>query len=369
MLRAVVDRHDALRTVFDAGDPDRCTVLDPGEAEVAFEVRGSRPADDELDAFLTEPFPLSGRSRLRALLCPGDEGDLLLALATDHLVMDFVSLGLALRRPAAPAPQYSAFAALQRERLAGGWGVERRAHWYRYFERWGAERPATVLATPSGPGRCRGATARSRIPLDEQFRLALDGLAAGHATTRFVVLTAAVLFAQLLWGATRCGVVTDFHGRVLPGSRTTVGFFSHGTRLHLDRVEGPNLDAAVRRVMDCTGDLRRFALPLGALAGEWQERTGRTGPVGPFVYVGARARNNRLARDLGSSVPVTGVTMQTAANAAADHLNIVLEDSGTDLMLNVRYDDATFRPDTVTEFLTLVRSSIVDEARRAASGA
>lgn len=96
-LRALLDRHDVLRTTFH-GEGDQLTkrVLEPGTAELAAEVRDSSEAGltADLAAFVGEPFPLTAGAllvRARVFRLPAAE---VFCLVAHHLVFDAISTSI-----------------------------------------------------------------------------------------------------------------------------------------------------------------------------------------------------------------------------------------------------------------------------------
>lgn len=353
-LSSAVRRHDALRMSFDRADPSRCTVLEPADAALQWQVADAPVDAAYLDDHLGRPFPLEGNARLRGLLHPRPDGGWNLGLATDHLVTDFVSLRPLLRglEQRSVAPSYAEFAARQRELLADTWGTERRAFWFRYFDRWGADHPSTPVAR-----RRRAATGepvRATTAIEPATRDAIDQLAARRGTSPFCVLTAAVLLVQTRWGLDAAGIVTDFHGRTLAASRGTVGLFSHGTRLHLGAAEANGFDEALSLVMTRLDEVRAHALPLRPLAREW--RAGATAVASPFVYVGTRPRRSR------TTTPRDGVVdrveLRTSASAPGRELSLVLTGEYPNMDLVVRYHTEYFDDGAVRTFLDAVFNTV-----------
>lgn len=354
LFKGLVRRHDALRTSFTREDPQRCVIADPADAQVEFDAVGQRPDDDSLRGYLAKPFPLTTAVRIRGRLMPDGDGGSLMAVAADHLAMDYVSLRLGLQPSptGAAAPQYAAFAATQRELLAGDWGTVRRAYWHQHFARWGPGHPRS----PVGNRQAASApveTIRWRVPVGEEFGSAMEQAAASHRTSMFGLFTAAILLAQLGWGDEgSVGVVTDFHGRVLPASRSTIGLFSHGTRICLDRSEARDLAGAVQVVHRRIGEVRRYALPLRPLAAGWLAGRGPSPAEPPFVYVCTRPRQRSLTTVASAhQTHIVDVGLRTAANTADRGLSLVLEDRGGDAVVNVRFDANCFAPDDVAALL------------------
>ncbi|GAB1639961.1 condensation domain-containing protein [Krasilnikovia sp. MM14-A1259] len=121
-LAIMLDRHEALRTVFRAGDAADLFkwIVAASDFRVPFESIGSSdaPVQERLVAFTDRPFALDGSPLVRAGLAAEPDGDVL-CIAVHHLAFDMVSMVLFLREfigvyeairggqpipPAAPAP-------------------------------------------------------------------------------------------------------------------------------------------------------------------------------------------------------------------------------------------------------------------------
>jgi hypothetical protein len=363
--------HDALRTVFRADDPTTVTVRAEGD-EPAVRYVDARDAPDvwaEVHRDLTDPFPLDCPRRIRTVVAMVGADTHLLGLAADHVALDGLSLGLLARdllgryaetrrgrsRPGTTAAPYAEFARRQRVLLAGTWGAERRDYWFRTFDRWGPHQPGSPLAVRAEPdaGPTAGRSMIMRATLGPQSTDALEQTARRHHTTRFAVLAAAVSRAQLVASdAATAGVVADFHGRVLPPFWRTLGLFSHGIRIFLDRAESTELSTAVRVVAERLAETHRFGLPLRPLTAEWLAQHGERSRYGEphYVYLGVRPRLDRYL-DAGTDLRVTPVDAGRLSSPAGGHLWLNLAGTAEHPVLEGGFNDRVFGVATVEELV------------------
>ncbi|MBP2471445.1 hypothetical protein JOF53_000317 [Crossiella equi] len=294
-LHDALARHDALRTYFPGLHPTRCTVLDPDRLGRVLHVLPGTGADPvaQVRAALTPVFDLTTGPLVRAVLLPEAPGSWLFGIAADHAVWDMLSLPTFTRDLAAcyagtadglPAPvSYADLAARQRERFEGEWGRRCERFWFERFDRVGgypAECPLPARGTaPSG----HSDTVLTRA-LDGA---ALTGLCRAHRSSPFGVLAALVLDTALRrTGARAAGLVTDVHGRVLPGSAAAVGLFAHGAPVTLAREPGATLGESVAAVRADVLDTLDHAVPLRGLTESWRARTGNA-PASTSLYFSA----------------------------------------------------------------------------------
>lgn len=378
-IGAAVAAHPALRTSFRPETPGEAVVHGPAPAVVAQPISAGPIAagpilpepippqpipsaadpQDALRDFLTGPIPLDAPVRLRwSTLDPGD-GTTALALAADHLAVDALSVFLLVddigRHYAAEAQPvaddgYYAFAARQRDLLGGPLGDVARAYWEERFDRWGPGTPACALAAPEA-GRAGGRHHDHR-PLAGAPGRALDELAVRHHTSRFVVLAAALLHAQLeLTGAESAGIATDFHGRVDPGVWRTVGLFAHGMPIHLDRADGRTLDLAVAAVRDAIAEATSYAMPLRELSRAWSRRSSRTAEYErPHVFLAAPTRYRKRrgsASPARSEISFEPLDLAPFSVASPNRLHVALAGAGDDFHLTAQANTAVFPADRV----------------------
>ncbi|GAA1979887.1 non-ribosomal peptide synthase/polyketide synthase [Kitasatospora viridis] len=256
-LARLVERHEALRTVFAPAGADGA----PGQL-----VRPAAPVplpvqqldQGELDAALlaeyARPFDLATGPLLRARLLGEPTGSQVLVLTAHHIVTDGWSMGILLDElrtlldPAAPplppvAVQYPDYAAWQRGQLTGPALERRLAHWRE---------------------RLAGADPAPELPLDHPRRGAEAGPGAVHTFTVPAEATAGLrrlateqrttLFGALV--AVSQALLARWSGR----SEVTVGSLTPGrTRTDLERAVGLYVNTvALRTPVRLAGPLREL---------------------------------------------------------------------------------------------------------------
>jgi hypothetical protein len=295
VLRALVRRHDALRTVFVAGVDDHALTLPPAEVDVPFEVRDVGPLDDEtvrqlVIADLHAGVDVERGPLLRATVLRLDEARHVVAITVDHIAFDGISSDRLVSELAAlyetriagtaewesaagPVPMSYADFCVRQERLVhGAWGEACREHWHTNFARFDHYPPlggVAVAGVPVDLGYDQSSGRKVVRQVDPPFLDAVHTAARKGATTRFVVWTALLLRALARAGTHVNGVVTDVHGRIVPGSGSTIGLFSHGAPLYARVGAGQSLADAVTAVRPGALGLMKYALPLRELSHAW----------------------------------------------------------------------------------------------------
>ncbi|MFD0267724.1 condensation domain-containing protein [Streptomyces sp. NPDC127106] len=378
-LRMVVGRHDALRMSFPraGADPLTARVAPPAQAPVVIEESEVDRDTDEgtvrarLRARLQDPFAPDAEALHRFVLLHRGRDTVFLGMAVDHMVWD----GLSLRRfvadlrrgysrgpaaLAAPAPSYGEFSRLQRRLADSAEGRSRTAFWEERFAGWGGYPPDSGLSTAGqeavlGQGQEPVAVERQ---LDAAAWRALREHAARERATVFAVTAAALLEAQgELSGRSRVGLVTETHGRVLPGTAATLGLFSHGIPLFVD------LDAApparrIAQVGEVTMDAVERGVPLRPLHARWLGGRGLAERATAFLYFGVEDAGLFAGLDL----PRTAVTPfplypegatrpGRASDMLAVHLVVERGEPGPEPVLHAQFDPAVFDAGTVRRLL------------------
>ncbi|WP_284212175.1 non-ribosomal peptide synthetase, partial [Methylobacterium brachythecii] len=250
-LDAVVARHEALRTTFEAGDGGGTQIIHEA-APVPVEIVDLTVVDgvERADAIaartqdaLAVPFDLTTGPLLRASLLRLGPGEHEFVLTAHHIVVDGISMGVLLDEIGAlyldaaaslpPLPvQYADYAAWQRNWLGAGEGERQLGFW---AERLGTEHP--VLTLPHDRPRPaqqshRGDTVTLAIEVDLAGRV--RALARTEQASTFMVLLAA--YAVLLHRNSgesdlRIGVPTA--NRRLKPLEGLIGFFVNTLVLRL----------------------------------------------------------------------------------------------------------------------------------------
>ncbi|MEU0052160.1 amino acid adenylation domain-containing protein [Streptomyces sp. NPDC006309] len=250
-VRAVVARHESLRTTFDlpsdgSGAELRQVVRDAGDLDVVplvqpvapeyFGAALARARDEETRwRFDLATGPLF---RLRYLSAEGHRPVLLFNV--HHCVNDGWSYTVLLRdlltaagaaeagRAAAlpPLPGYRAHTRALADRLAAGNGAAHSAYWRRTL---GDLPPLPALPADHTPGAVRdSAGGQARVPLDEELTGRLRTVAVRASATPFMVCVAAArVLLHRLTGLADLPLGTVVAGRSAPGLAEEVGLFAN----------------------------------------------------------------------------------------------------------------------------------------------
>ncbi|WP_405021332.1 amino acid adenylation domain-containing protein [Kitasatospora sp. NBC_00070] len=277
-LLDVVDRHEALRTVFPERDGTPRQLVLPAEAAAPRPpVESTAPKDLEAAvlAAVGEPFDVLTDPPLRARLLRAAPGHHVLVLVLHHIAGDGWSLGPLTRDlaeayrarltgpqaagalPAAPL-QYADYTLWQRELLREDGELLPRQldHWRRAL----AGLPA-LLDLPLDHPRPATADARGAVvefDLPPALHTALLGLARGTGSTLFMVLQAAVAALLHRHGAGEdIPLGTPVAGRGEEALEELVGFFVNTLVLRTDLSGDPTFRELLHRVREF--DLAAFA--------------------------------------------------------------------------------------------------------------
>ena len=326
-FRRLLDRHESLRTVFDADGGQPYARILPAGTGVVFrrhDLRGSDDADASLDALLADnrnrPFDLPAGPLIRPILVRLEEDRHALQITMHHMVADGWSLRILVRDlagfygevlrgdPAAMPPlaiQYADYVYWERA-AAGGKRLQKQADYWRQQL---ADVPA-LLELPTDrlrPARQSFAGAVSPVALDRDLTLRLRRLARQHNVSLLVVLLAAwsVVLCRLA-GQDEVVVGIPAANRLRPELEDLVGFFVNTLALRirlaepldagalLSRVQKVLLDAQAHadlpfeQVVDLAGVPRRLdRTPLFQAILIWQERD-ETGIELPGIAVETR---------------------------------------------------------------------------------
>ncbi|MET8178288.1 non-ribosomal peptide synthase/polyketide synthase [Streptomyces sp. NPDC005336] len=244
-LDTLVERHEALRTVFEDGDGQPSQVVLPAAplplpvADLDGAQDGRKALERRLQAEYSRPFDLRTGPLLRALLIRVADAEHVLLLTAHHIVTDGWSMGVLVdevcalydagvaegeRKPLPPVPvQYPDFAVWQRERLDGP-ALEKQLDYWK--GRLDGIVPLELPADRPRPAVRGSAGAVYEFTVACGAAARLRGLAAEQRTTLFTALVAACqgLFAR--WSGQddiAIGTVTSGRGRI--ELERAVGFF------------------------------------------------------------------------------------------------------------------------------------------------
>jgi amino acid adenylation domain-containing protein len=343
-LRAIVRRHEALRTTFAARPEGPVQVIHPSmEIELPVADLRGLPADEREAAarrLATEearrPFDLVRGPLARALLIRLEEERHLAVLTVHHIVSDGWSMGVLVREIAALYPaftagsapalpelpiQYADFAVWQRDRLQGEVLERELAFWRQRL----AGAP-TALDLPTDHPRpalqtFRGAQAPFRLEPERLAALRAAGKGAGQ-TLFMQILCAWEMLLQRWTGQDVLLVGSPIAGRVRPEVQGLIGLFVNTLVLRGDLTGNPNLGELLTRVRETA--LAAFThqdLPFGRLVEELHpQRDFARPPLFQVLFVLQRAEAEALelpglslrSRDLDTGTAKFELTLQLA---------------------------------------------------------
>ncbi len=273
-LDRIVQRHEALRTVFDwvDGQPVQRILARAGfelqrhdlsqaadiDAEVA---RWSRTEEDA-------PFDLAAGPLARGRLLRLGEGEHVLLLTLHHIVSDGWSMGVLMRELAElyrayavdgvaaqidPLPelpvQYADYALWQREWLSGEVQLKQQAYWRERLD--GAPALIELPGDRPRPPVQDYAGASLDLELDAELSEALRALSRKHGTTLYMTLLAAwAALAARLSNQDEVVIGTPVANRNRVELEPLIGFFVNTLALRLDLSGAPNAGELLARVRE-----------------------------------------------------------------------------------------------------------------------
>ncbi|HEU4882248.1 MAG TPA: amino acid adenylation domain-containing protein [Longimicrobium sp.] len=274
-LDALVERHEALRTVFRLKDGQPVQVILP-ELHIALPVRDlaalpeeerEREAGQVEDAEVRATFDLENGPLIRARVLRMEADHHLLLLSLHHIVGDAWSLDVLFReldglytaardgRPASLPPlpvQYADYALWQRRRMQGDALEKELDHWRARLQ--GAATLELPTDRPHPPVQSfRGAV--HRFDLGAELSADVGALARRHGATTYMALLAA--YATLLhrWSGTEDVVIgSPIAGRTPRETEGLIGVFLNTLALRTDLSGDPTFAELLGRVRDTALD-------------------------------------------------------------------------------------------------------------------
>jgi amino acid adenylation domain-containing protein len=386
-VRALVSRHEILRTTYPAGDGQPVQAVTPTPAvTVRFTDLAALPESEregrarELGvAEAREPFNLARGPLLRtSLVRLGDEEHLLI-LTVHHIAADGWSMRILVRELAefyeafaagqeASLPdlawQYTDYVAWQRRSLQGDALARLLAYWK---EQLAGAPPALDLPTDHPrPAVQVSRGARHYFRLPPPLAEALRRLAKQEGCTLYMVLLAA--FQALLHrysGQEAVCVGTPVAGRTRPEAEGLVGLFVNTLVLRTDLSGDPPFRALLGRVREaCLGAYAHQDLPFERLVEELQPRRDPSrSPLFQVMFA--------LDREPDARVELPGLTLALSeidAGTAKFDLTLDLREGAEDLGGYLEVNADLFDPETaermVGHWQTLVGAAAADPGLR-----
>jgi amino acid adenylation domain-containing protein len=269
-LDRIVERHEALRTVFHSVDGEPRQRITPAE-ESRFHLTLhdlSGRSEAELQALMEEeaaaPFDLERGPLVRGRLIRLGADEHVLQVTMHHIVSDGWSMGVlvdelsalygAFRRgepdPLPPLPvQYADYAAWQRESVEGEVLREQAEYWKRTLT--GAPELLELPMDRPRPQRQDHSGAAMDVVLDEALTAGLKALSRRHGTTLFMTLLAgwSVVLSRLS-GQQEVVIGTPTANRGRAEIEGLIGFFVNTLALRVDLSGAPTVAELLERVKE-----------------------------------------------------------------------------------------------------------------------
>ncbi|HEX8275250.1 MAG TPA: amino acid adenylation domain-containing protein [Longimicrobiaceae bacterium] len=390
-LAALVERHEALRTVLAAGDDGEPVQLvsPPGPVPLpVVDLRALSAAAAEREALrlaadeALRPFDLQAGPLLRsALLRPGDE-EWAVLFTVHHVASDGWSAGVLTREvgelyaanaegrePALPPlpVQYADYAAWQRRWMAGE-ALEAQLAWWR--GRLEGAPPLLELPTDRPrPARPDGRGAARRVALPAELSRSLRALARRAGATPFMVLLAGWQALLARWsGADDVVVGTPVAGRDRREVEGLIGFFVNTLALRARVPADETFEGLLGRVREeVLGAFAHQDLPFERLVEALApERAAAHTPVFQAIFALQTAEPGELSLGPGRVEPFGG-----GAAAAKFDLALELADAGDGFAGSLVFRTELFDADTVerlaARYIALLEGAAADPARRLAA--
>jgi amino acid adenylation domain-containing protein len=384
-FRALVDRHEILRTTFSTKDGTPFQVIHPSlDVAIAHLDLRSRPEAERRDAALelaredaSKPFDLARGPLVRAAIYTLADDERWLYVALHHIVTDGWSTSVLCtelaaiysdlsqgKPPSLPplAIQYADFAAWQRSWLAAGELDKQLSYWKGQLS--GAP---SLLELPTDRPRppvqsFRGAL--TSIALDAELMSAVQDLSRATGTTTFMTLLA--VFQILLRrhsGQQDIVVGSPIANRNHPETEALIGFFVNTLVLRTDLAGDPSFNEVLARVRQTAlGAYAHQDLPFERLVAELQPA--RSASYSPMFQVMFVLQNAPAGPELpGLSQEV--IELETAT--AKFDLMLVIDEKPDGAVATFEYATDLFDASTIDRMLehfqVLLRSAISDPAR------
>ena len=305
-VNQIIDRHEALRTVFEAKDGQPAQVIQPAMT-IELPIMDLSFADSEqvretevrriAGALAGQPFDLARGPLLRTALLRLADDDYVLLLATHHVVFDAWSMGIFVRELSTiynsvgtgkPVPipqlriQYGDFAVWQKGRLQGINLETHLAYWKNQLDR------LPALNLPSRrvqPVLDRPPSVHEEFELSKELSVELRRLCDCTGTTLFMVLLAAYTVALHRYtGQTDIAIGTPTAGRNHPEVEGLIGFFLNMLVLRTDLSGNPTFRELLKRIREvCLNAFAHQDLPFEKLVEELRPRRDLT--QNPLIQV------------------------------------------------------------------------------------
>ncbi|AEI66882.1 non-ribosomal peptide synthetase [Corallococcus macrosporus] len=357
-LRAVVDRHEALRTCFPGSGAPAQTLLAPFELQMDTRRSEGAEAHEVIQQAAEAHFSLTTGPLLRALLVTLSTEHHILLLNLHHIVSDGWSLGVLYRELSAeyrarlsgqPSPlaplsiQYADYAAWQRQWLQGDVLQRQLDFWTAHLD--GAPHVLELPTDFPRPPVQRFSGDTFRFTLPRSLHLALEALARQEGATLFMaLLTGFQLLLSRYSGQPDFVVGTPIANRTHPQLEGLIGFFVNTLPLRANLHGNPSFRHLLHRVRDSALDAYAHQeLPFEKLVEELHvERSLSHGPLVQVMFA--------LQNAPGALPELPGLTASPMAlhnHTAKFDLTLMLEESEDGIRGALEYATALFKPDSI----------------------
>ncbi|WP_369916120.1 condensation domain-containing protein [Plantactinospora sp. KBS50] len=268
-VRAILLRHESLRSRFPTVDGRPVQVVDPLPADWRLRIEDFRSLDDREERaqrLMAEEvgtgFDLANGPMVRCVVVRLSDTEHLIGMISHHIVADVASVGLFVRElgalyqaggdpvraglPELPI-QYLDYAVWQRERLSGA-ELDRQVDYWRDHLA-GAPRALTMPTTAHSPGQARGGRAYGRM--SKADTAALKELCRSLDVTPFMVVLSMLATVLGRWAGQRDVVVgVSISNRTDSGTESLIGSFINTLPLRVDLNGDPTFAELLDRVRD-----------------------------------------------------------------------------------------------------------------------
>jgi amino acid adenylation domain-containing protein len=370
-INQIIDRHEVLRTVFEAVDGQPMQKILPAMAielpvvDLTY-ARSDSTQESELRRIASDvagqSYDLAQGPLLRTTLLQLADDEHVLLLAIHHVVFDGWSIGIFVRELSQIYNslksakycqlsklhiQYADFAVWQRSRLDGRNLETTLSYWKSQLDKL----PTLILPIKRfQPLIDTASSAREEFELSKRLTEELLSLSHRTGTTLFMVLLAAYNVAlSRFTGQTDIAVGTPIAGRSHPAVEGLIGFFLNMLVLRTDASGNPTFCQLLERIRQvCIDAFAHQDVPFGRLVEELRPTRDLTN--NPLVQVTFTLQNTPR-----QSLDLTGITareLDISAGVARSfdlHLFMVEEVSG--LRGYVSYNSNLFATDTISRVI------------------
>ncbi|RNB59090.1 amino acid adenylation domain-containing protein [Brevibacillus gelatini] len=371
-FRAIIERHESLRTNFEVRDGRPVQVIrDHGEwAMNRIDLREMEPAEREAEVkrlaeqAILQPFDMAKGPLLRASLVQQGEKDFVFLLVMHHIVSDGWSMGILLREllanykafsqgEASPLPQlpiqYADFAVWQREWLSGEVLAEQLHYWREKLK--GSE-PLLQLPTdrPRPPVQTYEGEKLS-VQFDAELLEQLQALSRKEGATLFMTLLAA--FQTLLYRYSNQEdilVGTPIAGRNKQETEQLIGYFINTLVMRTDMAGQPSFRVLLARVRETA--LEAYAhqdVPFEKLLDELQlERSMSYSPLFQVMFI---LQNIPVAVEPAGDIQLSSFDIDMGAVTSKFDLTMTMVETADGLLATVEYNKALFDKATIARMV------------------